>query len=398
MKKRIALVTALIAVFGWLFVVGQPAYAVSTFNTKDSGDVVVDKDAVHNGSYYAGGQNIIINGTINGDLYCAGQTVKVNGTVNGDVICGAQKIIINGTVKQDVRSAGQLITIAGQVGGSVSAFGQDITVSKNATIGGDLNGAGQTFTIDGIVGRDVAVAGSELAIDGLVKGNVNGSFETVSLTSKPAIMGSLDYGGQTSQKLADGSVIGEVTFNQIDTSSYNSQDNKSAMLVFYGLLAMSIVVTATVLSLLMPRYYERSFAIARKKIGMVVLVGIAVNAALPIVAIALMFTGVGIPLGVILLVGLALVQLLSFSFAAYYLSRALFGQVIHNVVPLMVVGAAILAILLVIPFAGVVAYIAALVFGTGILVSTVTNGYQKPLYSTEEEVVAEKPAVVKLKK
>lgn len=388
MKKRIALIAVLLTAFGGLFMLGQPANAVSTFNTKDNGDIIVSKDAVHNGSYYTAGNNVVINGTINGDLFCAGQTVKINGTVNGDVLCAAQKITVNGTVSQDVRSAGQTVTINGQIGGSVTAFAQDVEVTKDATIKGDLNGAAQTFAVDGTIGRDVAVAGQSLTIDGLVKGGVNANVETLSLSSKPAVMGGLDYTSPASQDIASGSVLGAVNFTQASTESQKSNNDAGAALVVYLLIALSFIVAATVLSLVMPRYFERSYAIARKKIGQVVLVGVAVNLGVPVLAVALILTGVGIPLAILLLVALLLVQMLAFSFAAYYLSRAVFGKVVYNVVPLMIVGAAILAILILAPLLNLFVILAMMVIGVGGVVTTVSNGYQKPSYKTDEHTPA----------
>lgn len=390
MKKRIALVAVLLATFGGLFMLHQPVHALSTFNSKGDGDVVIGKDVVHGGSYYASGRNITINGTINGDLYCAGQNVKINGTVNGDVLCAAQRLTVNGVVSQDVRSAGQLITIAGQVGGSVSAFGQEITVAKGASVGGDLNGAGQTFTVDGMINRDVAVAGQDLAVDGLVKGSVNANVESLSLSSKPAIMGGLIYTSKTSQNLADGSVLGAVKFTQVKTKSENSNSSNRFAVTFYSLAILSLIVTATALSLLVPRYFERSYVVTRKKLGLAVLIGITANLALPILAVVLMFTVIGIPLAILLLVSLLLVQMLAFSFVAYYLSRALLGKSIHNVVLLMVIGAALMAILMMAPILNIFVFMATVVLGVGGIIITATDGYQKPSYDITESTATEK--------
>lgn len=390
MKRYLLGVAALAVIVGGLFVIAPPVHAVSTFNVQDKGDVMLSKDSVHNGSYYATGQDITIDGTVKGDLYCAGQTVRINGTVTGDVICAAQKITVNGVVGQDVRSAAQIVTITGQVGGTLTSFAQDVEIAKGATVGGDLNGAAQSVIVDGTINRDVALASQKLAISGLVEGSAIVDVESLSLTAQPAIKGGLEYTSTNEQSLPAGAVAGKVAFTQSNSSQSSQEYNSSAAMRVFLLVMTTLAISAVILSLFIPRTLERSYGLVYKKPGMVILVGIAAGLGIPVIAGLMFISVVGIPLGLLALTSLGLLWLLAFPFAAYYLARALFGRVIHNVLFLMLAGAVLLGMLLLIPLVNVITFLLMMIIGVGGVIVTITNGYQKPRYSIVDEVAKEK--------
>lgn len=390
LKKYLVWGAALAVLAGGLFAFAPHANAVSTFKDGGDGNVTLAKSVVHDGAYYVAGQDITIDGTINGDLYCGGQTVRINGTVNGDVLCAAQKIVIDGVVSQDVRSAAQIITVTGKVGGTMTGFAQDIEIAKTATIGGDLNGAAQNVTVDGTVKRDVAVAAEKLAVSGLIEGSAVVGVDSLSLTSTPAVVGGLEYTSPTKQSLDDKSVTGKVTFNQSETTDVDQQQAAQAAAKAAVFALIAFVFSAVVLSLFIPRTFERSYELVRKKSGMVALVGIAAGLGLPVVAGMLFLTVIGIPLGLLTIVGLVLLWLLAFPFAAYYLGRALFGRVIHNVLLLMLAGAVLLGALLLVPVLNVIVFMVMMVAGIGGVIMTMTNGYQKPSYQIAPDAEAPK--------
>ena len=48
--------------------------------------VLVAENEVHDGWFFGGGDQVVVEGTINGDAYVAGGTVEIDGTINGDLI------------------------------------------------------------------------------------------------------------------------------------------------------------------------------------------------------------------------------------------------------------------------------------------------------------------------
>lgn len=379
--KRILTVAAVVGLLSF-GVLAPTASAVSTFatNEADNGSVTLAKDQTKDGSYYASAQTVTVDGTVNGDVYCAGQDIFVNGTVNGDVLCAGQRVTIRGVVSGDVRTAGQMIEIAGTVGGSVSSFSQQTTIASGAIVKGNLNGGSQFVTVNGTVEKDVVIGAQELVVGGQVKGDVNAGVGRLVLASTPSVLGNLSYSSSRDLNVDKSRVAGAVTFTESKDVHYDSHSAAGSFAGLAFLMLLACIISSVVLSALVPRYYERSFALVNKKFGYAVLAGFLVLLAVPFVALILMMTGVLFPLGAMLLVASLLLHMLSFSFVAYYIGRWVFANVVRHSVLVMFAGAVILAIALMVPVLGVLVFIAVHILGTGGLVLTAINGYQKPTY------------------
>lgn len=380
--KRILTLAAVIGLLG--FGVAVPtASAVSTFatNEAENGAVTLAKDETKDGSYYAAAQSVTVDGTVNGDVYCAGQDIYINGTVNGDVLCAGQRVTIRGAVTGDVRTAGQMVEIAGTVNGTVSSFSQQTTITNGAAVKGSLNGGSQFVTINGIVEKDVVLGAQELSVGGQVKGDVNAEVQKLVLAGSPAILGNLSYSNHKELSVDKSRVSGTVNYSPVKRGGHDDGGNLAIAFMSFTLFALfAAVVSAVVLVALAPRYYERSFAIVNKKLGNTILAGVGVLLGAPILAVMLMITGVLLPLGIVLLVACVIIHILAFSFTSYYAGRWIFATVVRHSILVMFAGAVIVAILMLIPFVGMLVFIAMHVLGTGGLVLTAINGYKKPSY------------------
>ncbi len=98
--------------------------------------VVLPADEVHEGWYFASGDQVIIQGTVNGDVYVAGGMVQVDGIVNGDLLAAGGAVVINGRVSDDVRAAGGNVECNGSVGKNVTVAGGNVRLSRGAEVGG----------------------------------------------------------------------------------------------------------------------------------------------------------------------------------------------------------------------------------------------------------------------
>lgn len=381
--KRIMVAVAVVGLLGF-GAMAPHASAASTFATDqtDNGAVTLTKDETKNGSYYAAAQSVVVDGTVNGDVYCAGQDIYINGTVNGDVLCAGQRVTVRGTVTGDVRTAGQMIEIAGTVGGSVSSFSQQTTIASGAIVKGDLNGGSQFVMINGTVEKDVALGAQELAINGAVKGDVNADVQKIVLSNAPAILGNLSYSSENKLTVNESHVTGTVTYTPAEVETdHNAGSNLAVTLAGFAFMVMiACVVSAVALVALAPRYYERSFALTNKKLGYVLLAGVVMTFSAPLAAVALMLTGVLLPLGILILLAGAVMCLLSFSFVAYYVGRWVFANAVRHSLLVMLAGALILAILMIVPVLNFLVLLAIHILGTGGIIVTVLDGYKKPTY------------------
>ncbi len=290
--------------------------SVNAFTVKTSDSIYVSKDEVLEGSLYAGGMSVTIDGTVNGDVICGAQTININGTVNGDVICGAQTININGTVNGDVRVAGDSIILNGPISRNVQAFGASIIQGADSIIegevflagaigeirgkiNGDLHGAADIVNISGEIGKDVRLRlGKQVRGDKQVFTDKDRSSLIISDEAK--IGGHVYYVAGEKGKISDKAVIG----GEIGHSFPEKKDKKD-FAIFGAMGGLFSVFSALVIGLVVISIWrEQIKKITDKmldKVGASIGWGVIIMFLTPIVAILLLITLIGIPLSIIII-------------------------------------------------------------------------------------------------
>lgn len=348
-----------------------------SFRTGDN--ITVPQNRTVNSTLYATGRSIDVAGTVQGDVICAGQNITVSGTVTGDVLCAGQSIHINGTVEGSVRLAGQNVTISGKVAENATVLSQNLTTDSDSSIGQDIGITAQDVVINGSVGRDFAAAGGNVIINNSIGRDIHGDLNKLTLQSDAAVQGLIDITSPNNIQRDTGSQVqGKITRHQPPESNNNtSWVGLGWLFTLYILIAMLIVTL--VLVLVMPGAFQAAANIALGSLGKTVLVGIASTVLVPIVIIALMFTIVGIPLGILLLLAWLIVLFLSGPFAAYLLGRFLLRDNARNAILVMLIGAIVLLVLYLIPFLNILVLLLALWFGVGMVVRIIP--WRKPHYA-----------------
>jgi cytoskeletal protein CcmA (bactofilin family) len=168
--SKIISIFSLIALLALAF--ATPARA---FDGRSGDDVEIKAGEVIEDDVYVTANNFTLEGTIKGDLIVFGQTITINGIVEGDLIAAGQSIIINGTVKDDARIAGALLQIGktATIGGDVIAAGASLEAQTGSAVDGELVvGAGQTL-LEGNITGDVLAGTGALELNGEFGGDIN---------------------------------------------------------------------------------------------------------------------------------------------------------------------------------------------------------------------------------
>jgi cytoskeletal protein CcmA (bactofilin family) len=147
-----------------LCIVFLAAPEVQAFEIKNGDSVRIEKNQTVEGSLFAAGSSVVVDGVVHGDVYCAGQQVTISGTVDGDIICAGQSFVIDGVIGGNVRAVGQTIQIAGSVKRNVTTMSQLLSVLKEGVVGGEITSAGQSLTVDGKVGKGILAAVDTLTV------------------------------------------------------------------------------------------------------------------------------------------------------------------------------------------------------------------------------------------
>jgi cytoskeletal protein CcmA (bactofilin family) len=340
-------------------------------------NTIVGQNEKIDGSTYLAGTYIDVAGEVNGDLFCAGQNITISGTIHGDIICAGQNLTITGTVDGNVRTAGQTVLVSANIGRNLTVASQDFTLSSDGEIAGDITGGVNNMVINGSVGRDLVLGATDATINGSVGRNIKSRIDHLSLGNSAKIGGSIEYASNNELNRASGAIVA----GSVHRTTPKPHENKSGWFGIgfriYWFLAMLVVALALVL--IFPSIFRDSAGRTMKSPARTLLLGLAATLFTPVLFVLLFATIVGIPLGLILLLGWIIALILSGPFAAYLIGREIWRNQ-HNAIWTMLLGAVILLLIYNIPWIGFIAMLAAVFVGMGMVVRELTYRTPKPTY------------------
>jgi hypothetical protein len=331
--------------------------------------VVLPADEVHEGWYFASGDQVIILGTVNGDVYAAGGMVQVDGTINGDLIVAGGSVLINGRVSDDLRAAGGNIECNGTIGKNLTAAGGSVRLSKTSEVGGGVLAAGGELSIGGVVEHHVVITGGEAHISGTVGGDVKFAGGGIATIHGARISGGLHATLENADRaqIVPGTVDGTVEITTEKRESRNIILGFSPVHFWFKIIwAFSLIVSAIVLIVLCP--------VTVGDVGLAVwqhpwwslLWGFVGVIATPIIALALCATLIGIPIGVFLL---------TLYFWSLYLSQMVLCIVVGQrvfmpastgrLILAVIAGIVLVQVLTFVPYLGPLVILAGLLLGLG---------------------------------
>ena len=305
MKQRLGLAFMLAFMLTLLGVstVSAADFRTDTTITIGAGEVIED-------DLYLLGTTIIIDGTVNGDVLAAGNTIKINGTVNGNVHLAGQDVTISGTVSQGARVvANSFFLMSGSVDEDLLIIGNTIAISSDGVVGRDLILTISTLTLDGTVERRVAGVAEKVTHNGSVGAEVDISVEDLVITDDASIGGDLIYRSEKEAEIASGAEIGGEIAGEMVEEAIDIDLGVAFDPIIVGIVGLiTAAIYGTVLLLAFPRLTVTASNQLLQNPFMSIAMGIVFLIVVPIAAILVMITVVGIPLGLIslLLYGIAL--------------------------------------------------------------------------------------------
>ncbi len=412
MKWRwLSLVLSLLLLLALLY----PLSVVDAFDGRSGESVVIPAGEVVNDDLYIAATEATIDGEVNGDVYFFGETLTINGRVNGDVNGFGQALVVQGTVEDDIRFAGAVFYLGerAQIGSDLIAFGASLDLRPDSRIGQDVLFFGGQAYLGAEIGRNLQGGAEAVMLTGHVMGNADLTVTGQEGTSEPPIFGpapvpvpqirsgltidpsarvdgDLTYRSLSALEVPAQNVGGKVTYEELEEmpqgetieSRLLSSLRSWVTLLFFGILFAGFS----------PRLLENSAKQVRERLwaalGWGVLAYVAFLFALLVIVVlivllaaffgvltlgnisALLFFG-----GLILVAGL----IFAFVFVTTYLSKILVGWQLgkwltqrflpqwagQRYAPLL--GVALLALALQVPYLGFVLGVLALFIGLGAL-------------------------------
>jgi hypothetical protein len=236
----------------------------------------------------------------------------------------------------------------------------DVLVDRPDTTG-DIVVLDGDVTIRGTVKGDVIVGDGDVTIRGTVTGDVVAVAGLATLGKRGNVEGDLRYGDKTPVQTPGSKVGGDVKKFDVGNTSLIG-----AIGFFIGFV-VSMFLLGLILILLAPRAAEAVARTGRRKALVSAGVGLLGIILIPVIAVAACLTIVGIPLGIVLL--FLIVPLLAMS---YITTALVLGRLIlkNSKLIAFLLGLVVLGLLTLIPIAGGLVAVLAIIFGLGALLVT----------------------------
>ncbi len=291
MNKTIVGAAAVLAVL-------LPAFAGAAYLGGGPNVLTAGADTASTNAYIAGA-SVDVAGPVGGDLYVAGANVLVTGSVSRDLTAAGATLNLVGPSAANVRAAGANVTLTSAVKGEVAIVGGQITVAQPSAIGQDAYLAGAAVNFLGNDAGDLTIAGGNVVIDGTVNGNLMITKATkVSFGPHALVKKNFTYSAPTAAVMDPGArVMGETVFHALPVPARSA----TAWGTLFGILTVWFLVKFVSLLLLAyllwygrPRDSRRVIELVKARFSRELLRGFALFVLVPVAAIIICFTVIGI--------------------------------------------------------------------------------------------------------
>jgi cytoskeletal protein CcmA (bactofilin family) len=354
--------------------------------------VMIDED------YFSAGSSAELDKRIEGDAFLAGGRVAVRGPVKGDVVLAGGDINVADTVGQNMYAGGASLVLSSQVAGNARVASGQVIISQRGGIVGKATIAAANFRLAGRVGRYLVVYAESVRIDGEVGGDLHIAARSIEIGPDAKIRGKLLYRSPQQAKIDPAALIaGGVTREEL---AWPRQEVDSmariATWISIGLLALSLLVVGAIMILAFPDFSAAAALTVRSDAWKSLGLGFALLLCVPVGALLLMITVVGVPLGLLLLFFYPVMLLLGYLTGALFLGDRVAawigkrrGVVVKPGWRYIALAAALVALLLVckIPFAGIPVLFLVLLLGLGAFWLRAYRGYvRKPMSPADAQI------------
>lgn len=347
MKKAVSL----LLLFMLCFAITSSA---SAFGVASGDSYLLGRGETHHGDLAVAADKAVIEGTIDGDLYVFSENVQVLGHVTGDLISFSANTTILGKVDGNIRSFTQRLTLSGNVGKSVTSSSQHVLITEGGKVGGSMLLLASNVDIFGKVGKETNGLIREIRVTGEIGEGISMlKTEHLQLDSTAVIGGDLAYSSPQKADIGTGArIVGKELYTP---HRPDSEDNFHVFPLF--LLGMSLLSTLLLwlaIRFLFPVGLLRINQQLDNAIGTKMGIGALILLGAPILSIILLFTVVGIPAAIVLLLSVGLLLFPAKIFVGSWLGNRVVQRLGWKIHPLIadLVGVLLLLILTSIPFLG----------------------------------------------
>ncbi len=302
--------------------------------------MTLGKNEVVNKDYFAAGDTVIISGTVNGDAYVAGGTVIVDGAINGDLLAAGGTIQIRGPVKNNIRAAGGTVTLSSRVGGNVTLGGGNVTIADTAVLTGSVVAGAGNLEIFAPVGKGMTIGGGNILIGNKVGADVLAGAKQLTLLAGSSVKGNITYWSDEDAKVIEGATVTgglqKHSFPKTDwqskkmdaVASQKAMSKAAAGFAAFWMIGslLFLFIVGLVLFHLFPSFTTKTLDGMRKNPWPSLGIGLVAVIVLPVVAVALLFTVIGIPVSIVIFFSLGILYVFADLYASLFTGEWVFSR------------------------------------------------------------------------
>lgn len=257
---------------------------------------------------YASGGQVRPEAPAEGDFMAAGGRIVLDQRVGGDAALAGGTVDVRAAVADDLRVMGGDITLESSVGGELFATGGQVRLQPGASVAGPARLYGGSVTIEGRIDGTLRAGAQKVTINGEVRGDAHVDGGEVVLGPRARIGGVLTYASEAElEQAATATVAGGIQRRAAASPAGKPAARPAAPAGPGAFIAgsvmsfLALLACGAVFLLLLPVFGRQAAARLHAAPWLALAVGFALLVALPVLAVLLFITLLGIPLGLAVL-------------------------------------------------------------------------------------------------
>ena len=319
-------------------------------------------------------ETVLVRGDVTGDLLAAGRRIEIDGNVEGNVVAFAETVTIRGTVGGSVVSAAERVELRqAATGRDLWAAAETVSVDMGSKVAGNATLAGEKTIVAGSVGKDLYAMAETVELDGSLGDNLEAFGNRVRLLDNAHIGGDARLRIENESKLyrADGAQVeGEIEFLAMpDDVKPRSRYTDLEFYLWQLARIVSAVLVGMVLLWLFPGLRLVSIdggvdGLKSAGIGLIALLG------LPLLALLVAFTLVGLPFSFFAMVAWLGVLYLAKILVGIFIGRSVLARTDYadSSLLILLVGIALVILVVNLPWIGGLLGFVMTIIGMGLIV------------------------------
>jgi cytoskeletal protein CcmA (bactofilin family) len=322
---------------------------------------------------WVAGALVSVRGSINHELSAAGAEVDVDVISKGDARLAGAIVAARGRIEKDLYVAGARLNIDARVVGSLRAAGARLIIGPQSEIDGPTQIAGADVIFAGNSRGTAEILGDSVQIDGRIGGNLLVRARSVTIGRTAVLDGDVLFETLDDPQIEQGATLRgrqTVTLPRPGPAEPWTGVRTLAAVVVLGVGAG--LVAGLILLILARPLVEQAILQIRNAPWRSLLLGLAVMILTPLIAIVLVATVIGIPVGLLTLLAFPLVLLVAWVLAAFAVADQLFNrtrseQTLLSRVILLLAGLLVVALIGIVPVVGPLVWLLVMLLGLGAL-------------------------------